>query len=273
MIGPYPAFPVRGKPSSGYISHGGEISRTRNTRGSAVAERFSSTSRSGHPSTGNHEGEEEEEKEGAIPGYPSPIIPRQRRRHASPRPSLDSFIDDRGNEMSEREIADQQEGFGWSGEDIWSDWADVGRDDVVDEEDHPPRGRTRYRHSHYFTAGEELGRRPLGQKSGDDISGYHTAQEWPWSSLSSPEPPYPIRMLWTGRGWNSAWPAFVMLAFTEGAWKRAGPWPVEDVQVTAVLVPRERADLISFFLGERWKDAEMFRLRSLWQSLRLGWDF
>ncbi|KAL8634363.1 MAG: hypothetical protein Q9228_008043 [Teloschistes exilis] len=147
MEGRYPAFPVRQKHVSGHTSHG-EISRTLNTRESTVTEQLSSTSRSGNPSAGNHDKEE-----AAIPGNPSsPILPS--RWHASPPPSLYSFIDDYGNEMSEREIANQQEGFGWLGEDTWSDWADL-EYDVVDEEDHPSGGRRRYSDTQVFTAEEE----------------------------------------------------------------------------------------------------------------------
>ncbi|KAL8684642.1 MAG: hypothetical protein Q9218_008203, partial [Villophora microphyllina] len=322
MLGPYPAFPQPPqRPVFKYnreddfydygFQNGGPSSPTGQSAPPSPTTSRRSPSRGAE---GDHDGDDEKRTKVFMvrvpgnllpPGYrnsgssspsrspsfgPIPISPcdgssdtfARRRRRASSRPSLDSFVDDKGNEMSDGEIANRLEGFGWLGEDDWSDsWSDG---EEGEEEDEPPRGRARCRDTEYDTAQEwpSSSTHPRPDKNddddeerdahgGEDGTEYHTAQEWPatppttgtsgqysWPLLPAPGCSYPWRMLWTGRGWRSEWPAFVVEAFEEHVLEPAGIVPVEDTDVMTMLVPPEREDLVEFFSGETEKDREMF---------------
>ncbi|KAL8628584.1 hypothetical protein Q9189_005719 [Teloschistes chrysophthalmus] len=196
--------------------------------------------------------------EGVAVEYPEV---RPRSRHASTPPSSPgSFI----SAMTDSEV-----GGGWMEEfgylddavDRVGDGYGYGYGVEDEDEDWPPRGRARTRETRWFTPFEI----PVGREEEEERrllarapSEVRTArQRWRFG-FAHPHLER-VRVPWTGRGWGSPWPAFLVEAYVQGVWYRAGAVPRFWDEVTMLMVPPARADLMWFFWWERERDMEVYR--------------
>ncbi|KAL9579500.1 MAG: hypothetical protein Q9212_005073, partial [Teloschistes hypoglaucus] len=118
-------------------------------------------------------------------------------------------------------------------------------DEEEEEEDWPPCGRTTTRQTTWFTPEEPVDR--VQERRLHDTrasSEYQTAQQRWRLGFAHPHLRR-IRVPWTGRGWHTPWPAFLVEAYVRGLWYLAGAVPRSWDEVTMLMVPPRRT------IGER----------------------